>query len=370
MPDAKCIYCSTIFEPTKGEGDHIIPAALGEFRNDTHFRGCCNGCNIHIGKSEQVLLHCGPEAFFRRVVNPALPSSRQRGRSYVKAAMGVPGLSHTIDRGDHAMKVCPSRDNAKIASGVDQLVIQDSEGGDHFFPLFPKMDADTLKGDILKAVPPPIPKAWLHCHDPQHYEEFLALFRKMFPQAEHHSQPSTPVGMHPANARIRFTVNAHYWRSLAKIGFHYYLSQTRRGVRGDEPGFAVIRDFIINGGDMSRLFRQPKTQFVLPFGELAEGGIKTPTQWCHILAANETNNEVIAYVQLFIGPGCIPTPHYIVLGTLNSDVVGLSSFIQAHVYLYDQVQNPSGTAGVVEKAAVTLYPKDLIPRSHFLANDL
>src|SRR5437870_3003527 len=119
MTTANCIYCSAIFDPSKGEGDHIIPAALGEFRNDSRFRGLCSKCNILIGKSEQVLLHCGQEAFFRRVVNPALPSSRRRGRSYVPAAMGMPGLSHTIDRGDHCMLVRPSADDPTIVFGID-----------------------------------------------------------------------------------------------------------------------------------------------------------------------------------------------------------------------------------------------------------
>src|SRR5207253_22714 len=89
MSAVKCIYCSVAFDGAKGGGDHIIPAALGEFRNDTRFRNCCPHCNNRIGRSEQVVLHCGPEAFFRRVVKPALPASRRRGRSMVKAAMGV-----------------------------------------------------------------------------------------------------------------------------------------------------------------------------------------------------------------------------------------------------------------------------------------
>jgi hypothetical protein len=367
MALASCIYCPALFDPTKGEGDHVIAAALGEFRNDIRFRGACPACNQRIGKSEQVLLHCGPEAFFRRVVNPALPSSRKRGRAYVKGAMGVPGLSHTIDREDHQMLVLPSVDDPQRVVGVDQLVIQDSKGDEHHFRLFPNMNADALKRDILNTIaPPPIPKVWLHCNDAQRGEEFQSLVRRMFPNGEKHQLPDFPVGTHAVNGQVRLTVNEHYWRSLAKIGFHYYLCHTRRGVRGDEPGFAGIRDFIINGGDKSKFFRKPKDLFGLPFGELPEGGILTPTQWCHILGANETSNEVFAYVHLFVGPACIPTPHYIALGTLDSEIVGLNSFIHGHVYLYDEQQNPTGKAGVVKEATVTMYRLDGVPASVFL----
>jgi 5-methylcytosine-specific restriction endonuclease McrA len=51
----KCIYCA---DPAnlKGEGDHVIPGTLGEFRNDKHFKRICTRCNNRIGKSENVLL--------------------------------------------------------------------------------------------------------------------------------------------------------------------------------------------------------------------------------------------------------------------------------------------------------------------------
>lgn len=97
----KCIYCGTSFDSTRGEGDHIFPVQLGEFRNDIRFRRICTSCNNRIGKSEQQFLLCGPESFFRGLVNPKVPKRRQRGRSQGKAAMGVPGPLSTIDHGDH-----------------------------------------------------------------------------------------------------------------------------------------------------------------------------------------------------------------------------------------------------------------------------
>jgi hypothetical protein len=362
---AKCIYCPTIFDPKKGEGDHIIPAALGEFRNDIHFRGVCSACNNHIGKSEQVLLHCGPEALFRRVVSPALPGSRRRGRSPVKGAMGAAGPLHTIDLGDHRILVQPSDLDPKQVHRIDQLVVHDSNGDEHFFRLFPHVDADTLKCEILRKIaPPPIPKMWLHA-DLQRCPEYKKLLRKMWSTGERHDLPITPTGEHLVDGRIRFTVNDHYWRSLAKIGFHFYLCHSRRGMVGDEAAFADIRDFIMNGGDRNKFFRQPRSVFAVPFGESPDGRIETPTRWCHVLGADENTNEIVAYVHLFVGPTCIPQAYHIVLGILDDECVVSSNMAYGSVYMYDEKQDLCGKAGSVETATVTMYPSDQLPSSDF-----
>ena len=84
-----CIYCGIQFDSSKGQGDHVLPVQLGEFRNDKRFRRICPECNSQIGKSEQQFLACGPEAFFRRIVKPKIPPKRQRGQSYT-GALGAP----------------------------------------------------------------------------------------------------------------------------------------------------------------------------------------------------------------------------------------------------------------------------------------
>lgn len=281
--------------------------------------------------------------------------------------MGVPGPLQTIDRGDHRLLVEASIDNPRLVRGVDQLVIHDAAGVEHFFRLYPNINAEALKQKILQEIaPPPIPAVWLHCVDKQRGEEYEKLLRRMFPKGNQHCLPDTPVGMHPAEGLVHLTINQHYWQSIAKVGFHYYLAHNRRGVRGDEPGFAAIRNFVINGGDKSLFFHNPRHRFALPFGELPSGGIMTPTRWCHVLGADESRKEVVAYVHMFVGPACIPFPYYIILGTLDSDIVGLTSFIHGHVYLYDEQQNPTGTAGVVEAATATVYRSDRIAASVFV----
>src|SRR5438105_4823171 len=49
MKRRRCIYCPKEFDPSRGEGDHILPAALGEFQREVRFRGQCPSCNNTIG---------------------------------------------------------------------------------------------------------------------------------------------------------------------------------------------------------------------------------------------------------------------------------------------------------------------------------
>ena len=347
----KCIYCSTSFNPAKGAGDHVLPVQLGEFKNDVRFRRICTSCNNQIGRSEQQFLSCGPESFFRDLVKPKVPKKRQRGRSQVKSAMGAPSPQSTIDHGDHRQLVERSRDNTTNTFAVDQIVIHDEQGKEYFIRLFSGMSPKQLKNRIKKQGINKIDKTWFHC-DTEHLSEFQLLMKKTWPKSEPHNLPDTEAGITQVNGCVTFKVTDHYFRSLAKIAFHYYLVHSRRGFRGDEQCFRSIRDFIMNGGDEKTFFKQPGPKFVMPFGKISSGGVITPKQWSHIIAADETDKVAIAYIQLFVGPGCVPKPHYIKLADINSNVI-IPSSTWSHVYLYDESQKSDRYAGEVKEAQIT-----------------
>ena len=76
--DEKCIYCSNSFDPYNGEGDHIIPFCLGEFKNYVCFRRMCPDCNRKVGKYEQQIVQSGPEGFFRLIIKAKSKRSKRR----------------------------------------------------------------------------------------------------------------------------------------------------------------------------------------------------------------------------------------------------------------------------------------------------
>jgi hypothetical protein len=68
MPDTSttCIYCGSC-GPFSDE--HAIPHLLGEFTNFPLLtEHVCTRCNGAIGKAENQLAYCGPEALIRRIV--------------------------------------------------------------------------------------------------------------------------------------------------------------------------------------------------------------------------------------------------------------------------------------------------------------
>jgi hypothetical protein len=74
-----------------------------------------------------------------------------------------------------------------------------------------------------------------------------------------------------------------------------------------------------------------------------------------MLAADETEHDVFAYVQLFLGPGCIPDSYYVMLGTIDSPRAPMS-FVFGHAYVYHETQPEAGSAGKVSAMTVTPVP--------------
>ncbi|MEX0652559.1 MAG: hypothetical protein WD534_11285 [Phycisphaeraceae bacterium] len=192
--------------------------------------------------------------------------------------------------------------------------------------------------------------AWLHCDAPR-WNAYQRLLSTVWPNATMDELEATAPGVHQMRGGVKLTVTDHYFRAVAKLGFHYYLTHTRRGFRGDEACFAPLRAFIMNGGDKNILFHNSGRTFAMPFGELPFG-VLTPRQWGHVLASDETRTPIVVYVQMFVGQGCVPRPHYITLGAIENPVIA-PSFAWGHVYVYDDLQQPGRFAGSVRQAQLT-----------------
>jgi hypothetical protein len=150
-----------------------------------------------------------------------------------------------------------------------------------------------------------------------------------------------------------FTYHVDYWRAIAKIGFHYYLLNSRRGVLGHEPDFAGIRRFIMAGGDRDPFFTRPAARFEVPFRELADGAAVLPQSWTHILAADETCSAAVAMVSLFMGPEHLAQTHHINLGRFRSPLV-VPGARYAHAYIYNAGQSHNRELFVGRVDAISL----------------
>jgi hypothetical protein len=93
-------------------------------------------------------------------------------------------------------------------------------------------------------------------------------------------QPTGPIVYGPHT--IKFTVMDRYFRAIAKIGFHYFLTKFPR-FRGDEPCFEGIRNFIIKDCPLDEIPRFV-TYGIEPFvSQLREG--QRLSVWGHLITA-------------------------------------------------------------------------------------
>jgi hypothetical protein len=344
-----CIYCGTTVNLSRGEGDHVIPAALGRFEDEFHFRRICPACNTLIGKCEEQLLRCAPEAFVRRMVQPTVERNR-RGTSWV-GANGIPPPKFTINHGDHLELVHGSIDDPRNVRPKDQLVIVDKEKGEHCIPLFPDMTVAHLRAKIGALGLSPSNKFHLHA-DEAVYPKYVAMLKEIWPDSPIEEREGCEAGIHGVPGRTFFAIHADYWRAIAKIGFHYYLLNTRRGMRGDEAEFADIRRFIIDGGDLEPFFTNPAARFALPFRELPDGDAILPSEWGHVLAADESCQTAVAMVSLFMGPERLAPTYHINIGRFPTPLI-VPDARCSHAYLYYAERNQNKYAGRVVMMPIT-----------------
>lgn len=287
-----------------GEGDHVFPAALGEFANLRRFRGACPACNNDIGKSEAQLLRCGPEAYMARIASP--PQRRGREGKAWQGAMGAPPPGMFTERHGARLIVRPMKGDPLNREMVDCIDVIDQQGNHHPIPIFVGMSAETIREEI-KALRIDGKVSVHFSVSADNGAWFDKVADELWPGAERTEFPMTEVGCYPGWRLVSFTVNDHYFRALAKMAFHYYLCYNGSGVRGDEPEFASLRRFIVEGGEPEPFLTTPRESpayFGVPFGDVVGGGVVSSANWCHLLAADDTQETIVVYLQLFIGPGC------------------------------------------------------------------
>jgi hypothetical protein len=340
---ADCIYCGRSFDPAQGEGDHIIPAALGEFRHDVHFRGCCPACNNKIGKCEQQLLRCGPESLLRKMVVPS--SSRSRGKSSAWVGAGGAPPPRSVAFLDEAAVLVRHLDDPRNVEAPDQIILTDDAGEEYRVLLFPDLAPATLKERIKELKLKEIKNAMLHCNE-RNLELYKKMISQVYPTSKMTDLPSLEAGVHRTPAEIRFRINRHYFRAYAKIAFHYYLAHSLRS-KGNEDGFAAIREFIINGKgkDKDNFFSRRVT-----FQDIDRDFL--PAWWVHVLAAKEEEGVAVGYVCLFRGPESPGISHQIVLGRVPYSNIIVPKTAWTNSYNYDHPVPAKGKVGIVRSGQV------------------
>lgn len=318
-----CIYCGKEFDPCKGQGDHVIPAILGEFRGDKHFRRICTECNNRIGNMEQQIVQSGPESVYLQEVNPF--SCRRRGREHrnLGGAMGAPPPeSWALVNGRWVLVKQVIGRPIRDVEPVDNIAVTDMNDLTIVIQYHKGMRPENVRKKLKDAGFGEFKKAEFTVSDELH-DSMCDLAMKLWPNMSikntHVLQPGRQNGV-PGTKK--FIVNSNYYQAIAKIGFHYFLLNSGRGFSGRERHFSKIRDYIINGGDRTPFFESPrKLPINLPVQKMPDGSVLSPVKWSHILAGSDWGGNALVMVLLFAGPGCYRPAHFIWLGDWESKII-------------------------------------------------
>ena len=141
----------------------------------------------------------------------------------------------------------------------------------------------------------------------------------------------TPASTRYEGAVGNVVLTNRYFRALAKIGFHYFLTQFPE-YTGDEPVFPDIRKFILDETakvDRTNAFLGKREHALL--GEMLTPGVR-PNGWrAHVLCAETRPGECLAYVQTFLTEDW-PAPIYAV--RLAQDAGIADYHARGHAYIY------------------------------------
>ena len=229
---------------------------------------------------------------------------------------------------------------------VDQLVVKDKGGEEHFIRLYSGMPAEALKKAVGDLDLPDRLEARFNCDEDQS-ETYAELLAEVFPGTRSGQTSSMLPGFHRKTpTRFTFCVNDHYFRAVAKMAFHYYLLNTDRA-DGTEPFFQPLRRFILEGGDVEDFFRGP----AIFTSDVPRAGM-APGRWTHFLAAYESERMIVGYVRLFYGPRSNGGQYDILLGRPDWQIV-MDDRKWAHAYVYDEEPAAKGKAGTAHKVSPT-----------------
>jgi hypothetical protein len=308
----KCIYCGS--EDITVE--HPLPRGLGKFRGYVPLVDrLCKRCNGICGQLDEQLCRSGGEAFFRKFlgvtgrtehgdVNPFYRGSSRGGRLEMFGTHHETGEERELELvGPDSVRELRCVKLIGEDDSVNTITITDLMTPAEFRKKVKALGITFFKHAYITAAPDEIP--WVESL----FEGFKTERKTEW------VQPTGPIMYGPFT--IKITVTDRYFRAIAKIGFHYFLTKFAR-FRGDEPCFSEIRDFIMNGcplDEIGRFVTQGREQFVR---QLQAGG--RLSVWGHLIGVDTSDMIFRARVQLFAGPMIVAPVYTVRIGENPSPI--------------------------------------------------
>jgi hypothetical protein len=185
-------------------------------------------------------------------------------------------------------------------------------------------------------------------YDPEESSWVEPLIKAVWPDVTF-SEGELAATSYTQGATIDIELTDRYFRAIAKMGFHYFLTQFPQ-YSGAEPLFSEIRRFIFEPSPVSEANKFIGERQHPLLANLAGGG--RPDGWqAHILAAEITTESFLAHVQLFLCEDFRPRTYTVILAP---NAIGAAPVSFGHFYEYFE-GGPKG------KYAGEAYHLDAVP---------
>ena len=346
----KCIYCNSSSDLCRHA--HAVPRALGTFENQPSLKKhICRQCDSEIGKCEEQLIKCGPEAFIRIALGITGRSGsdstspfkrRHAGQEPLKFKTKYPDTNYDV-----LVELIPGTQNARPLPQVvivapdgscEQVLVTDEAVTSE--ELDRRIRATQLKGRLV---------LWPIASTEQEQDRIMSLLR----QSKYFSGEEVNENIRACNESVEvvgtIVVDKRYFRAIAKIAFHYFLIYYD-GFYGSEKTFEAIRRFIRYGdGEIAPFVRQQRGNLV---SDLDKG--YRPKYYGHLLIGNVSNRTISVNVQLFIGRDIDP-PHYSVFIGRNPRNVWMPPERFGHFYSYLEPNTRQNYHGIIQKLGANMY---------------
>jgi hypothetical protein len=236
-----CLYCHEIPESE----EHPLSAALGEFSGGpTLINRICKQCNERrIGLLDEQFVRCGPAAVLRKRLGIEGREHHQKVNPFYRGSAGGQPIKFLSWDESLQCELLIEQTGRDQAGHLVQLILRGQAGPCHYIPLTSKMTIESLRQKVVALkLTFPLPEVRL-IHDPVTEQWAVDLFKQLWPDV---TMPDTTKGASSfSGGKVQFEVTDRYFRAIAKIGFHYFLTQFPN-YSGHESIFSGIRDFIID----------------------------------------------------------------------------------------------------------------------------
>ncbi|HEX3682192.1 MAG TPA: hypothetical protein VHU83_06585 [Bryobacteraceae bacterium] len=334
-----CLYCTN----EANSVEHPLPAAFGEFKGAPLLvdRVCKQCNNARLGVLDEQLARCGPEALMRLYYGVRGRSRHKEINPHYRRSAGGARLKMTSFDASLGLDLELEIIEGNQVRQSRQIVFREVSGSVKHLPIPEDMrNPDQLRAAFEELGVGEIAEARVF-YDPEETTWIEPLVRGVWPNIKF-AEGELAATSYRAGATVRIELTDRYFRAIAKIGFHYFLTQFPT-YSGSEPQFGMIRGFIADGGPVSLANEFIGERQHALIGQLRDGG--RPDGWKgHIVAAEINAQACLAHVQLFV---CEDFPPRIFTIKLASNVDNSRSSGCGHLYAYFEKEQEGKFSGEV-----------------------